>query len=80
MNCYPDLEGAEICENVIYLGRQGCFTTNDGLRIAYLSGVNAEDPLAAKDYNYSIQNLQGLEVSFMDNILVKKTLKDYSLI
>jgi len=61
--CYPDLEGSEICENVIYLGRQGCFTTNDGLKIAYMSGVNCEDALAAKDYNYSLQNLQSLENS-----------------
>lgn len=63
VGCYPDLEGSEICENVIYLGKQGCFTTNDGLRIAYMSGVNSVDALAAKDYNYSIQNLQSLENS-----------------
>jgi hypothetical protein len=30
---YPDLEGCELCENVIYLGRQGCFTTNEGKNI-----------------------------------------------
>eukprot|EP00088_Acartia_fossae_P069650 TRINITY_DN9155_c0_g1_i3.p1 TRINITY_DN9155_c0_g1~~TRINITY_DN9155_c0_g1_i3.p1 ORF type:complete len:523 (+),score=146.82 TRINITY_DN9155_c0_g1_i3:40-1608(+) len=63
VGCYPDLNGSEICENVIYLGKQGSFTTNEGLRIAYMSGVNSEDPLAAKEYNYSIQNLQSLESS-----------------
>ena len=36
VSCYPDLEGSEICENVIYLGKQGCFTTNDGLRQIYI--------------------------------------------
>ena len=32
---YPDLEGCEICENVIYLGKQGCFTTNEGINLAH---------------------------------------------
>jgi len=61
--CYPDLDGTELCENVIYLGKQGSFTTNDGLKIAYLSGVQSDDPLTAKDHNYSLQNLQSLEGS-----------------
>lgn len=60
---YPDLEGCELCENVIYLGRQGCFTTNEGLRVAYLSGVQAEDPLTAKPFNYTVANVQSLESS-----------------
>ena len=30
VGCYPDLDGSELCENVIYLGKQGSFTTNDG--------------------------------------------------
>jgi len=61
--CYPDLEGAELCENVVYLGRQGSFTTNEGLKIAYMSGVQSADPLMAKDYNSSLQNIQSLESS-----------------
>mgnify|MGYP001133003767 CR=1 FL=1 len=28
-----------LCENLVYLGRQGLLTTSAGLRIAYLSGV-----------------------------------------
>ena len=68
VGCYPDLNGSEICENVIYLGKQGSFTTNEGLRIAYMSGVNGEDPLAAKEYNYSVQNLQSLEVNNLISI------------
>lgn len=59
--CYGDLEGSELCENVVYLGRQGSFTTNEGLKIAYMSGVQNQDPLLAKDYNYSLQNIQSLE-------------------
>ena len=35
---YPDLGGCELCENVIYFGKQGCFTTKEGLKIVYISG------------------------------------------
>lgn len=58
---YPDLAGCEICENVIYLGKQGSFTTKEGLKIGYMSGVQSNDPLKAKDYNYCVTNLQQLE-------------------
>ena len=61
--CYPDLAGCELCENVIYLGKQGCFTTKEGLRIAYLSGVNPEDSLSAKSHNYTVENLNSLEAT-----------------
>ncbi len=27
-----------MCENVVYLGTHGCYTTKEGLRVAYLSG------------------------------------------
>jgi len=63
VGCFPDLEGAELCENVVYLGRQGAFTNNEGLKIAYLSGVQNPDPLLARDHNYSLQSLQNLEAS-----------------
>ena len=41
---------------------QGCFTTKEGLKIAYLSGVQPEDILSAKSHNYTAANLQNLEV------------------
>jgi len=60
---YPDLAGCELCENVIYLGKQGCFTTKEGLKIAYLSGIQASDVLSAKSHNYTPENLNNLEAS-----------------
>jgi hypothetical protein len=33
-----------------------------GLKVAYLSGVQAEDPLTAKAFNYTVLNVQSLEV------------------
>ena len=55
--------GCELAENVIYLGKQGSFTTREGLKIAYLSGVQAKDLGAATDCNYSPANLQVLEAN-----------------
>jgi len=60
---YPDLVGCELAEDVVYLGRQGSFTTREGLRIAYLSGVQAEDPLSPLDHHYTPANLQALEAT-----------------
>ena len=38
MGRFSDLKGYELCENVVYLGEHGCFTTREGMTIAYLSG------------------------------------------
>ena len=76
--CYPDLVrfpgadflrlfpvqvGCELAENVIYLGKQGSFTTREGLKIAYLSGLQSNDLGNAGDCNYSPANLQALEAN-----------------
>jgi len=37
---FPDLNGCELAENLVYLGRGGCLKTNEGLTVAYLSGVS----------------------------------------
>lgn len=36
---YPDLDGAEICQNLTYLGKRGLYSAGSGLKIAYVSGV-----------------------------------------
>ena len=53
---------------------QGCFTTKEGLKIAYLSGVQPEDILSAKSHNYTPENLQNLEVKQPCLIKYKKYL------
>ncbi len=47
---YGDLGGYEIAENLIYLGSHGCYLTKEGLKIAYLSGV--QDGEAQSGFNY----------------------------
>ncbi|XP_069960745.1 CWF19-like protein 1 isoform X2 [Cherax quadricarinatus] len=40
---YPDMKGCELCENVIYLGPSGIYPCSSGLRIMYLSGMQADN-------------------------------------
>lgn len=57
---YPDKEGAELCHNVIYLGRRGLYSGSSGLQIAYLSGTeNAtcdQISFSQKDVNELIES------------------------
>ena len=40
---YPDIEGCEMAEDILYLGKAGNLTTSNGLKIAYISpGVDFE--------------------------------------
>ena len=41
---FPDLNGCELAENLVYLGRGGCLKTNEGLTVAYLSGSSTKHP------------------------------------
>ena len=41
---YPNGNGSELCTNLTYFGKHGVYTTSSGLKIAYLSGVEREDP------------------------------------
>ena len=63
LSSFPDLAGCELAENLIYLGRQGCFTTKEGLRIAYISGSQAQDSLEAGGHNYTVESLNSLEAT-----------------
>ena len=58
---YADLGGYEIAENLVYLGPAGCFTTKEGLKIAYFSGsgrAGAEDT-----FGLNHDRVKSLEVS-----------------
>jgi hypothetical protein len=60
-NRYSDLKGYEVCENVIYLGGHGCFTTKEGLTIAYLSG-RQQQAKEKKDYEFGYDQIKTMEV------------------
>ncbi|KAL4225333.1 hypothetical protein ACF0H5_016021 [Mactra antiquata] len=42
VDLYKDNQGAELCENVTYLGKKGFYTGSSGLQLAYLSGTESE--------------------------------------
>lgn len=46
---YPDIDGCEICPNLTYLGRRGLYNSSSGLKIAYVSGVESQNPSGASD-------------------------------
>ena len=52
----------ELCENVVYLGTTGCFTTEEGLKIAYFSGAHENTPTEKKDFTFSYEQFKSLEV------------------
>ena len=75
---YSDLNGCEISENLVYLGRGGCLTTNNGLTVAYLSGssLNHPDDKVKIDVNKQIKTLEartGCETSGFKGVDVLMT-------
>jgi hypothetical protein len=62
---YSDLAGYEISENLIYLGAHGCFTTKEGLKIAYLSGGSENKP--GTPGAFSFEDFKAMEVQLQWN-------------
>ena len=52
-----------MAENVVYLGRHGCYTTKEGLRVAYLSGAVEGSQQAGISY----EQVKSLEVQLKWN-------------
>lgn len=45
---YENLTDGEVCTNLTYLGKRGIYTLSSGVKIAYLSGVEATGSTAGK--------------------------------
>ena len=61
---FSDLKGYELCENVVYLGEHGCFTTKEGMTIAYLSGRQQDSSGGGgkKDFEFGYDQVKSMEV------------------
>ncbi|XP_021938616.1 CWF19-like protein 1 [Zootermopsis nevadensis] len=59
---YSDISGYEVCPNVSYLGKRGLFTTTSGLKLVYVSGIEAEsdEPLHHTFTNNDIESLKNI--------------------
>ena len=57
---FSDLNGCELADNLVYLGRGGCLMTNEGLTVAYLSGASTKhsDPRMRIDAAKQIRTLE----------------------
>ncbi|XP_062132153.1 CWF19-like protein 1 homolog isoform X1 [Drosophila sulfurigaster albostrigata] len=61
-NYFEDLTDGEICTNLTYLGKRGVYTLSSGVKIAYLSGVEAATS-AAGDHEFSKADVQAVRNS-----------------
>ncbi|KAG7163471.1 CWF19-like protein 1-like [Homarus americanus] len=59
-NNYPDMKGCELCENIIYLGPSGIYPCSSGLRVMYLSGMQA-DVKKKNNTTFIMDNILALE-------------------
>uniref|UniRef100_U5EW12 CWF19-like protein 1 n=1 Tax=Corethrella appendiculata TaxID=1370023 RepID=U5EW12_9DIPT len=52
---YENISDGEICPNLVYLGKRGIFTTSNGLKIAYLSGLesNSDDDSKLESHEFN---------------------------
>ncbi|KAG8438866.1 hypothetical protein GDO86_005164 [Hymenochirus boettgeri] len=63
---FKDIDGCELADNIIYLGRKGLFTGASGLQIAYLSGIeSSSDPAPA--YCFTAKDVVSLKTSLTSN-------------
>lgn len=57
---YYGLEDSEICPNLTYLGRRGLYTVSSGLKIAYVSGMEARDCVQNSIYNFRVDDVNAV--------------------
>lgn len=57
---YDGLDDGEICPNLTYLGRRGLYTVSSGLKIAYVSGLEARDSEASSINNFKMDDVKAV--------------------
>ncbi|XP_055531531.1 CWF19-like protein 1 homolog [Wyeomyia smithii] len=62
---YTDTQNGDICENLSYLGKRGIYCTSSGLKIAYVSGVEAETATSKSvpEWKFTRQDVQAVRDS-----------------
>ncbi|KAH8407462.1 hypothetical protein KR222_001468, partial [Zaprionus bogoriensis] len=59
---YKQLAEGEICSNLTYLGKRGVYTLSSGVKIAYLSGVEATGSIAG-EHEFNKSDIQAVRNS-----------------
>ncbi|XP_037043320.1 CWF19-like protein 1 homolog [Bradysia coprophila] len=60
---YENLNEGEICSNLTYLGKRGLYTISSGIKIAYLSGIEAEK----SDWSFDTEDVKAVRNSCFIN-------------
>lgn len=60
---YENLDNGEICTNLTYLGRRGLYTVSTGVKIAYVSGVEASDGAESTEWNFNEADVRSVMTS-----------------
>lgn len=59
-SAYEQIEQSEICQNLTYLGRRGLYTVSTGLKIAYVSGIEASKSETTSIYNFNVDDVKAV--------------------
>ncbi|XP_050520201.1 CWF19-like protein 1 isoform X2 [Daktulosphaira vitifoliae] len=54
---FCDLKNQQLAPNIFYLGKHGVFTTSDGLKIGYVSGVQSTCKTSNEDYMFNYDSI-----------------------
>lgn len=57
---YDNLDDGEICPNLTYLGRRGLYTVSSGLKIAYVSGIEATESDESSISNFKADDVKAV--------------------
>lgn len=60
---YENLENGEICSNLTYLGKRGIYTVSSGLKIAYVSGIEAPEKDSNQQIHFNIDDVKSVATS-----------------
>lgn len=57
---YESIDDGEICPNLTYLGRRGLYTVSSGLKIAYVSGIEAPESAESSISNFKADDVKAV--------------------
>lgn len=66
---YKNVTDGEICKNLVYLGKRGLYSLTNGIKIAYLSGLEKPDDMKCSEFYFEIDDVE----SVRNSCLVKKS-------
>ena len=66
---YKNVVDGELCKNLVYLGKRGLYSLTNGIKIAYLSGLEKPADVKRCEFHFDIEDVE----SVRNSCLVKKS-------